>query len=216
MHEDAFGGHADLSAVEKGAEGDLEGGVFDVGVFADDGAGFAAEFHEAGFEFFAGFGGDDAADDGGSGEVDFLDAGMLDQLVGDCCSILWSVIQDVQYTIGQAGLLENGSNGPVRPRAQLGAFQDARVACGDGIEESTNAQDVWSIPWSNAQNDTHGLLEQKRSLTGSLGLRNVATDGGSEPTHGAEIVNGGGNVKLSKGIEGTRFLHHIADELGSS
>ncbi len=81
VDNDAFGRHADLACVQESAGSAGVGGFFEVGVCEDDGGGFAAEFHEDGFEVFAGLFGDDAAGGGGAGEVNFFDRGVGDE----CC-----------------------------------------------------------------------------------------------------------------------------------
>lgn len=146
VHEDALGRHADLAAVEEGAQGCLHGSHLDVRVIEHDGARLAAELHQAWLQRLAGRRGDDGADAGAAGEVDLADHGRVDQLVGDGRRILAGGVQDVHDAGGQAGVGENAGDIVVAARAEFGALEDGRVAGGNGVQDGPNAQDVRSIP----------------------------------------------------------------------
>lgn len=146
MNQDALGRHADLAAVEEGAEGALEGGVVEVGVLPDDGGGLAAELEEDGLEVLARQTADDAADAGGAGEVDLLDGRLGDEVGRDAGGVLGGVDEHVEDAGGEAGLVKDGAEAPHGAGAGFAALEDGRVAGGDGEEDGADAEDVGGVP----------------------------------------------------------------------
>ena len=177
VEEDAFGGHADLAALVEALEDDggegrgrgrggreevrthvderpqstLLGRFLQVRILADDRACFPAQFHQTGFQSSAGCGSDDAADGRAAGEVDLADSGVFDE--GGCYfgGVLGSVGEDVETAGWEAGLGEDGSDGPEAFRRELGGFEDGRVAGGKGVGDGAEAEDVGRVPggrWS--------------------------------------------------------------------
>ena len=142
--------------VEESAERALGGCFLQIGVREDDGAGFAAELHQHGLEGLAGGGGDDAADVGAAGEIDLLDGGVLDQQGGDGRGVLGAVREHVEAAGGQAGFLEDGADGPVAARGELGRFEDGGVARCEGVGDGAEAEDVRRVP---AGKVSGGLVE---------------------------------------------------------
>lgn len=126
------------------------GGSFEIGVREHDGAGFAAEFHQHGFEVPARGGGDHTAHGRAAGVVDFLDGWVLDQGGGDGCGVLGAVGEDVEAAGGEAGLGEDGADGPEAAGGELGPFEHGGVAAGEGVGHGPDAEDVGSVPggWS--------------------------------------------------------------------
>ena len=147
MDEDALGRHADLPAVHKGARGAGRRGGGEVGVLEHDGGRFPAEFHEDGLEVLAGVGGDDAADGGAAGVVDLLDEGVLDDGAGHGGGVGGAAVDDVDDAVGEARRLQDGADDPEGAGGQLGAFEDAGVAGGDGVGYGAEAEDERRVPF---------------------------------------------------------------------
>ena len=67
---------------------------------------------------------------------------MLDDGIGDRSSVRWLMIYDTQYTVWEASLLEDGTDGPEGSRAELRAFQNHRVATCNGIQKGARPEYV--------------------------------------------------------------------------
>lgn len=128
VHQDAFGGHADLARVQEGAERALQRRGRDVGVLAHDGGRFAAEFHHARLEEFTGLRGDDGPHGRGPREVDLPDGRVRDECRGHAGRVGWSVVQGVETSRGEPCGVEDGRESPVCCGRRLGAFENHGVA----------------------------------------------------------------------------------------
>ena len=146
VHDDALGAHADLAAVQEGAEGAGAGRLVDVGVVEHDGGRLAAQLHQHGLERLAGRRGDDSADRRAAGEVDLLDGRVLDQRRGDLGRVGRAVVQDVEDARRQTRGREDGPDGPEAARGELGALEDGGVAGGEGVEDRADTKDVRRVP----------------------------------------------------------------------
>ena len=146
VDEDAFGRHADLTAMEEGAEGAGLRRARKVGVFEDDGGSFAAKFHQDRFERFAALLGDDAAGGGAAGEVYLLDEGVRDDCRGDGSGVGGAVEDYVEAAGGEAGFMEDLPDDPEAARGELGAFEDTGVAGCEGVGDGADAEDEGGVP----------------------------------------------------------------------
>lgn len=79
VDEDSLRGHADLAAVDEGAEGAVLGGKIQVGVLPHDGGGLAAQLQYNGLEMLSCQLGNGSADLGAAGKIDLLDARVGDE-----------------------------------------------------------------------------------------------------------------------------------------
>lgn len=144
--------------MDESAESALEGRVLDVCVGAHDCGRLASELHDTGFELLARFGGDDGADGGRAGEVYLFHGKVLDSRVGHAHGIFWLVVEDVEDSCGQTGLVKHVSHGPKASWRHFAAFHNGRVAASNGVENSSHSQDVRRVPNGYVSHVTEGSI----------------------------------------------------------
>lgn len=212
VDDDALGRHADLARVDKGSKRALEGSVFDICVFENEGRSLAAQLHQARLEFLTALGSDDGADSGATGEVDLLDLGCLDELVGDSRSVLGAVVQNVEAASRQTSLVEDASNGPEATGRELATLQDASVASGQRVHDRSQSQNVGSVPGGNSQNNTVRLLEDQSATLDSLG--NDSGDAANTASDVSQHLDRCGQVEaLDNELWCSRLLHLVSGQL---
>ena len=136
MHDQPRPGRADLPGVVEDAPRGRGGGLFQVGVGIDDGAGLAAKFHHAGNDPFGcgaqhAFPGLDRA-----GKDDMVDVGMADQRGPGLIAI---AADDVHRPGRDAGPVAGFGQQEQAQGRLLGRFQDDGIADDDGAGDRARA-----------------------------------------------------------------------------
>lgn len=198
--------------MDQRTQGALEGGFLEIGVLADNGAGFTTQLHQAGLQLLAGLGGKDAAHSGGTGEVDLLDGRVFNEGIGDVGSVRGLVVDDVQATGGQTSLVEDVSDGPETARRQLAALENDRVSCSQSIGACAHAEDVGTVPGGDSQDDTVWLLEDQGAAVRCRG--DGSGDCGNSSCNVAQHLDCAGEVEvLADCLWGAGFLALVLGEL---
>ena len=71
---------------------------------------------------------------------------MFDEGSGDDVGVFGAVGEDVEAARGEAGLLEDGADGPEAAGGELGTFEDGGVAGCQGVGDGAETEDVGCIP----------------------------------------------------------------------
>ncbi len=83
--------------------------------------------------------------------------GIGDQLIHDFGGVGRRVGDDVDDTLGEAGLFEDRCNHEMRGRTFLGGFEDYSVAVGERRGDGANAENHRRVPRSDADDHADGL-----------------------------------------------------------
>ena len=213
VHQDALSAHADLAGEQEGAEGALLGSEVQVGVLPDDGGGLATQLEHDGLEVLAAEAADDAADRRAAGEVDLADGRVLDQGAGDLGGVGGVGGQEVDDTVGDAGLLETAGDGPEDGRRELRALEDDSVSGSDGLENRAHAENVRGVPGRNGKDDTEGLL-QDHAAQGGVGKGGDGTAEGADAAGDVlDLVDGAVDVQVRPGLRSAGGVDEVAGQL---
>ena len=196
VHQDPLGAHADLAREQEGAQDALLGGEVQVGVLPDDGGGLAAQLEHDGLQVLAAQAADDAADGGAAGEVDLADGRVLNQGAGELRGVGGVGGQEVDDTVGEAGLLEAAGDGPENDGGELRALEDGRVSSGDGLQDGTDAENVGGIPGSDGQYHTERLLQDHGVQVGVAQLRDGTIDAADPAGNILDDIDGSVDVQV--------------------
>src|SRR5208282_3501072 len=152
LHQKARAGAADLSLIEPDTIDQAFDGAVEVGVFENHERGFAAQFERQPLMALRSGSADGAADFGGSGESDFIHAGVLHQsLAGG------TVAGDyVDYARGQGDLLANLGEGERGKRSEFGGLQHHGISGGEGRSNFPGEHEQGKIPGDDLPDDAAG------------------------------------------------------------
>ncbi len=203
MHQEACGRDADLAGIaELGGTGGLDG-QGDVGVFADDDRGVAAQLHGHALHVLASQAGQHLADRRGAGEGDLANDRVRDQVAGDLGRI---AVDQADHAGRQAGVGEGADQLGRGGRGFLGRLDQHGAAAGQRGRQLAHDLVDREVPGREGRDRADGVFHDQLAHGQVARGHDAAVDAHAFVGEPFDDVGGGHGLTLGLGQRLAVFL----------